>query len=84
MNLSIEYLERNILLCRWHKEGGLGDPYIASCVIHYIKDIPYIKGLTIREGKITFKRIKELKDRLNIDKFYFERDSNHAVKTREV
>lgn len=91
MNLSIEYLTTNVYLCRWHPEkpsspitGCHGDPYIASCVIHYIDHLPYVKGLVCKEGKVTLKHLKELKESIGVEHLYFERDNTHKEKLRKV
>lgn len=73
MNVSIEYITTNVYLCRWHPEGHFGDPYIASCVIHYIDHLPYVKGLTIKQGEITPSLVKDLKEKIGVEKLYFER-----------
>lgn len=84
MNLSIEHICKDVLLCRWHKEGNYGDPYVASCVIHTMDGLPYVKGLIVKEGELTIEHVKELKQRLSVPHLYFERDKYHAVKIRKI
>lgn len=73
MNWSVEYLTTNVYLCRLHENGHFGDPYIASCVVHYIDHLPYVKGLVFKQGEITPSLVKDLKNKIGAEYLYFER-----------
>lgn len=82
--LSIEPLELNVYLCRWHKEGSFGSPYIANCVVHIVDGMHYIHGLLVKEGKISRKEIDEIKRRFNTKNLFFERVKNDKFVIRKI
>lgn len=84
MNWSVEYLTTNVYLCRLHEQGHIGDPYVASCVVHYIDHLPYIKGLVSRGEKVTKKYLKALKKSIGAEYIYFERDNRHKERVHKI
>lgn len=86
MHWSIEYLTTNVYLCRLHEKDNehIGDPYVASCVLHYIDHLPYVKGLVSNGIKPTPYLIKDLKKKAGTEYLYFERDNTHKERLRKV